>query len=83
MRNWQGVSETLIFLLLFGSASVIGSIGILANQNQDIHNCQLSANNQGCSLNRPVDIATTEKSTSFQFVYDRSTDTMRLIKVKY
>ena len=83
MRNWQGLSATIIFLLFFGSASVIGSIGILANQNQDTHNCQLSANNQGCSLNRPIDIATTEKSTSFQFIYDRSTDTMRLIKVNY
>ena len=83
MRNLQGLSETVIFLLLFGSASVVGSIGILANQDNDINNCQLSANNQGCSLNRPVDIATTDKSTSFQFVYDRSTDSMRLIKVQY
>ncbi|MGK7948660.1 MAG: hypothetical protein AB4368_07600 [Xenococcaceae cyanobacterium] len=83
MRNLQGLSETVIFLLLFGSASVVGSIGILADRHNDINNCQLSANNQGCSLNRPVDIATTDKSTSFQFVYDRSTDSMRLIKVQY
>lgn len=83
MRNLQGLSEILIFLSLFGSASLVGSIGILANQQNDTHNCQLSPNNQGCSLNRPVDITTTDKNTSFQFVYDRQQDTMRLIKVNY
>lgn len=82
MRNLQGLSETVIFLLLFGSASVVGCIGILADRHNDFNNCQLSANNQGCSFNRPVDIAT-NKNISYQFVYDRYTDSMRLIKVQY
>lgn len=84
MRNLQGLSEILVFLSIFGSASIVGSIGILANQHNDTNNCQLSANNKGCSLNRPVDIAATkDKNTSFQFVYDRQQDAMRLIKVNY
>ena len=84
MRNLQGLWEIFIFLLIFGSVSVVSSVSILANKQNDPHNCQLSPNNQGCSLNRPVDIASTKnKNTSFQFIYDRQEDRMRLIKVNY
>lgn len=84
MKNLQGLGEIVVLLLIVGSASVVTSISILANQQNDLHGCAISANNQGCDLNRPIDIAaTSNKNTSFQFVYDRQEDTMRLIKVNY
>lgn len=81
MKNLQDLSIVVILLLVFGS---VGSVSILANKQNDPHNCQLSPNNRGCSLNRPIDITkTANKNTSFQFVYNRQEDTMRLIKVNY
>ena len=84
MKNLPGLSEIVILLLVFGLVSAVSGISIVANKQNDPHNCQISPNNQGCSLHRPIDMAKkTHQNTSFQFVYDPQEDTMRLIKVSY
>ncbi|MDJ0689618.1 MAG: hypothetical protein QNJ41_14020 [Xenococcaceae cyanobacterium MO_188.B32] len=84
MNKWQDLSAIATLLLIFGSVGVVSGASILANKQNDPHHCQLSPNNRGCTLNRPIDIAATKnKNTSFQFVYDPQENTMRLIKVNY
>ena len=84
MKNLKQLSEIIFFLLILGAVSLVGSISILAKVQDDPHNCQLSPDNQGCSLNRPTDVtAKANKNTSFQFVYNEQDNTIRLVKVNY
>ena len=82
MRNLQQLSEIIIFLSFCGAVSLVSGISILAKAQNDPYNCQLSPDNQGCSLNRPIDIKTkSNQNSSFQFIYSEQDDTMRLVKV--
>ena len=84
MKKSKYLSELVCGLFVLGSVSLVGSVSILAKIQTDPHNCQLSPDNQGCSLNRPIEVRAKEnKHTSFQFVYNPDNDTMRLVKVYY